>query len=438
MLTAPIPKLFTSLAVPTVISQMVSVAYNTADTWFVSQISTSASAAVGVSFSVMSIIQAIGFGLGMGTSSIIGVKLGKGDTKSAEEYSSSAFAAATLLGLIIAVLGLIFLSPLMYLVGATETSHPFACDYTRYILIAAPFMCASYVLNNILRSEGESALAMIGLCTGGILNVILDPIFIFTVGLGISGAAIATAISQLISFSILLSMFISRRSFVRLRLSLVSRKFSTYLDIVTSGVPTICRQGLGSLSSAILNIQAAALGGDPGVAAITIAYKVYTFMRQLVLGIGQGFMPIAGYNFGAGNNKRTKKAFEFTCVVGTVVCTVCGIFIALFSKEIMHWFRDDADVISIGSKTLLFCAAVLPMLTYSTVVNQMYQCLGFKGSATFLASCRQGICFIPIVVLMPLLIGFTGVEIAQPGADLLTFIISVPFQISFYRKHLKD
>jgi len=436
MVEEPLPKLILSLSIPTTISQLISIVYNTADTYFVSQLSTSATAAVGVVFSLMSIIQAVGFGLGMGANSIISRRLGARREEDAARTASSAFFVSILFGFVLMAAGLATLRPLMRLLGSTETILPYACAYGGYILLGAPIMCSSFVLNNILRSEGEASLAMWGLCTGGLLNVGLDPLFIFTLHMGIAGAALATVLSQAVSFVILLSFFLRKKSIVPLGLRWVSRSGADYALIVKNGFPTICRQSLGSLAAAMLNIQAAVYG-DAAVAAITVANKVYLLVRNVVLGIGQGFQPVAGYNYGAGRRDRVRGAFRFVCVLGTAVCIVSAAVLAFHAPAVIAWFRKgDQEVIRIGSGYLYYFCTVLPFLAYSTYVNQLYQCLGFSKPASLLASCRQGIFFIPLVLVLPLFLGLTGVQLAQPGADFCTFLISVPFQISFFKKEL--
>lgn len=436
MTRTPIPRLVTAMALPTTVSQLISVLYNTADTYFVARIGNSAAAAVGVVFSLMSLIQAVGFGIGMGANSLISRRLGAHRGGEADKYGSSAFFAALLAGLVLCAAGLLTIRPLMRLLGSTATMLPYSCAYARYILLGAPVMCSSFVLSNILRSEGEAVLSMWGLCGGGLLNVALEPLFIFTLGMGIGGAALATVISQCVSFVILLSAFLRGRSIVNLRWRCVSRRAGDYLLILRMGFPTICRQGLASLSSALLNRQAA-LYGDAAVAAITIANKVYLLVRNLVLGIGQGFQPVAGYNYGAGNKRRVRQAFRFSVELGSAVCLAASVLIAWKAGAIIGWFRRDADVLRIGAKALYFGCAVMPVMAYSTYVNQLYQCLGFSAPATLLACCRQGFFFLPLILTLPRLLGLSGVQMTQPAADALTFLISVPFQISFYRRVLR-
>ena len=438
MMQEPIPRLVTAMAIPTMLTMLITVIYNTADTYFVSQIGKSASAAVGAVYAVMSVIQTVGYGLGMGAGSLISRKLGARDCAAAERYASSAFFAALLLGSVIGGAGLVFLRPLMRLIGCSDTMLTHAEPYARYILAAAPLTCPSFVLNNILRAEGHTSLSMWGMMAGGILNMLLDPWLIFSCDMGTGGAALATAVSQTVSFVILLTAFIFRKTTVRIRLRSVSRSLRDYGQILTTGFPTVCRQGLGSVAAICLTRQANLYSGDAAVSAINIANKVYMLVRNLVIGIGQGFQPVAGYNYGAGNKRRTREAFRFATLVGSVMTVLSAIVIALLSRSIMERFIADAEVVEIGRRTLLWGCAVMPLLAFSTFVNQLYQCLGFKLPATFLASCRQGVFYLPAVFLLPIGLGLTGVELAQPVADLGTAVISVPFLVFFLRRHLSD
>lgn len=435
MTKAPIPRLVTSLALPTTVSMLVTVIYNTADTYFVSQIDESASAAVGMVCTIMMLIQAAGYALGVGSGSLISRKLGEKNGDAADLYASSAFFAALAVGAVIGWGCLAMLEPLLLLLRCTDTMLPHAIPYAKYILLAAPISCASFVLSNTLRAEGESQIAMWGLGAGNILNIILDPLLIFRFGMGAGGAALATAISQCVGFAALLSVFFAGKSIVRIDIRRISRRGQDYLLIVTNGLPTLCRQGLGSLASAVLNIQAVVYG-DAAVSAITIANKIYVFARSIVIGIGQGFQPVAGYNYSAGNRRRAWSSFTFASLVGTVICILSALLLALFAEPLMSWFIKNDEVVRIGTEMLRFFAAALPFLAISTYVNQLYQCLGFRTAATFLASCRQGIFFLPAVLLLPMRLGCVGVEISQAMADFITFLVSMPFLSSFYRRHI--
>lgn len=440
MLNTPIPKLVMSLALPTILSTMITVIYNTADTYFVSQLNKSASAAVGAVFSIMSVIQAVGFGFAMGASSLISLKLGEKDNRAAHIYSATGFYAAMVLGGVIGALGLCFLDPILDLLGCSDTMMPHARPYAAYILMAAPLSCSTFVLNNVLRSQGQSRLAMWGMMTGGCINMALDPVFIFSwgLGLGTGGAALATAVGQGVSFCILLSFFLRGRSIVSIHPRYISRRPGDYSKIILTGIPTICRQGLGSVAAAVLNIQAVAYGGDAAASAAAIANKVYTLARNFLIGLGQGFQPVAGYNYGAGNRPRAWRAFRFATVVGSGFCVLAAALIMGFAGPIMGWFSADADVVRLGGEMLLYLGAVIPVLAFSTFVNQLAQSLGFKLPATLLASCRQGIFFLPAIYLLPRYLGCSGVLASQAAADLCTFAVSVPFLIWFYRKHMRS
>jgi Na+-driven multidrug efflux pump len=281
-----------------------------------------------------------------------------------------------------------------------------------------------------------SLLSMIGITTGGVLNMILDPILINGCNMGTGGAAVATMISQTVSFTILFVIFLAGKSIVRINLKSVSRRFADYKAIVTTGIPTIFRQGLASIASAALNIQAIEYGLEATGAAITIANKMYMLVRNVIVGLGQGFQPAAGYNYGAGNKKRTWECFTFAVKVGTVICLIFGAFSAIFAEQIMWFFSDDAEVVAIGTETLYFLCICIPFMAFSTYVNQLYQGLGFRVIATLLASCRQGIFFLPTVLLLPYALDRIGVQAAQPIADMCTFFFSIPFIIHFYKKYI--
>ncbi len=437
MTETPIPKLVTSLAIPTVGGMLASSIYNITDTFFVSQLGTSASAAVGVVFSLQSLIQAVGFSIAMGSGSMISRRLGQKDHESANRFVSSAFLMAFIFGTLLLIFGLSFLQPMMRLLGSTDTMLPYSCQYGRYILATAPVFAASFVLNVAMKSEGRATLSMLGMMSGNLVNVILDPLLIFGwLGfpkMGVAGAALATAISQCISFLALLWMFYNKQDTLRIKVHSISRNPMDYMTIVRVGAPTLCRQGCGSIAAALLNNQAM-LFGDAAVAAMSIANRIYNLVRSILVGVGQGFQPVAGYNYGAGRPDRVKSAFKFTCVLGTCIGTAAALGLALFAPQLMMVFRrDDPEVIYMGAAALRMLCAVLPLLGYSTYVNQMLQCLGRSGKATFLASCRQGTVYVPLILLLPALWGMIGIQLTQPVADLITFGISIPFHLWFFR-----
>lgn len=434
MTETPVEKLIIRLSVPTIISMLVSSIYNMADTYFVSQLGTSASAAVGIVFSLMAIMQAVGFTVGMGAGILSSRLLGAGRSEEANTTASSAFFLVIVLSLCITVFGLMNLEGLMCFLGSTETILPYAEAYGQYILLAAPVICSSFVMNNLLRNEGKAAFAMIGITAGGILNIALDPIFIFTLGLGTAGAAIATALSQTISFFILLSMFLLRKSNLALGIRFISRKASTYLSILKTGLPSLSRQGLASVSTMLLNVQAAAYG-DCAVAAMSISGRITFFLFSVLLGFGQGFQPVAGFNYGAGRYKRVRKALVFTGITGTAIMAVLSTLCFVFARPLVTAFRkEDLEVIAIGSTALRYQCAALVLCGICVATNMSYQATGHIAGATYLAVCRQGIYFIPLILVLPALLGITGVQLAQPISDVLTFITSFFFFIRLVRE----
>ena len=425
MTETPVSSLIGRLAVPTIISMMVSALYNTADTFFVSMLGTSAAGAVGIVFSIMAIIQAIGFTIGMGAGNILSRQLGAKEDEKATITASSGFFFALLLSLLLALFGTLFRPSLMRLLGATPTILPYAEAYATYIFAGCPVMCCSFVMNNYLRAEGKAVFGMIGITTGGILNIILDPIFIFLLGFGTAGAAMATALSQAVSFCILLSFFIRGKSSVRLQISKVSRKLRTYAGIVRIGMPTLMRQGLASVASIALNVAASAFG-DAAVAAMSITGRISMFAFSAMLGFGQGFQPVASFNYGARRYDRVRAATRFTAIVGTVMMTIIGMSCFIFAPQIIAIFRaDDPDVMRIGVFALRAQSILLPLTGIVTVTNMALQSTGQALPATILAMCRQGILFLPLIIILPNAIGIDGIITAQPLSDFISFFIAI-------------
>lgn len=431
MTTEPIRRLIPRLAVPTVLSMMISGVYNTADTYFVSQLGTSASAAVGVVFSLMAIIQAIGFTIGMGCGSIISRRLGEKNQEAANICGSSAFAAAIFFGVALSVVSLLNLKGLVRLLGATPTILPYAEDYAEWILFGAPIICACFAMNNILRSEGHAAFSAVALTSGGILNIVLDPIFIYCFGLGTKGAAMATVASQAVSFLIFIQFFIRKKGTVQLSLKYVSAKIKTYWEILSVGAPAMFRQGLASVATILLNTSAGAYG-DAAISAMTISTKVIMLCASVMIGIGQGFAPVAGYNYGARLYKRVRQAYWFTVSVALAILLFLGASLFIFAPQIIAGFRNDAEVVAVGIFALRAQAVSLPLHSIIISVSMLMQACGKKWRASFLSLNRQGVYFVPIILLLPRVVGLTGVEVAQAAADTLSAITALPYLLVFF------
>ena len=438
MLTWPIPKLVITLGIPTTISMLVTNIYNMADTYFVSELGNSASGAVGVVFGLMAIIQAFGFMFGHGAGSIIARKLGQKDAHSASVYASLSVLACLFVGTLIGILGLIFIDPLMRMLGSTDTILPYAKEYGIYILIASPLTMTSFALNNILRYEGKAFFAMIGLTIGGILNMIGDPILIFGFDMGIAGAGLSTAISQVVGFLILISMFFRGKTLSKLSMQFVKENPRGIFNIMATGFPSLCRQGLNSIATMTLNNLAGGVGGDAAVAAMSIVNRITFFIFAVGLGIGQGFQPVASFNYGARIYSRVKKAFYFTFGVGELVLGVFVVVGLLFSNNLIGLFRDDPSVITIGTISLKLQLLSLFFHPLTICANMLFQSIGENLKATFLSMLRSGVLFIPILLILTELFGLIGVQSAQAIADVLAFFISAPLVVSFLKKLPKD
>ena len=433
MTETPIPQLVLSLAAPTILSMLITSIYNLADTFFVGQISTSASGAVGVVSSLMAIIQALGFMLGHGAGTIISRSLGSRDTTAATRFASTSFFTALVFGVVLAVAGLGTLPHFMMLLGSTETILPHACAYARPILIAAPLMISSLVMNNILRYEGKASFAMIGLVTGGVLNIALDPLFMFVFGLGTAGAGIATALSQSISFCILLSMFLRGKTVSQFRLSAVTREARDFGRILLGGAPSFGRQGLNSIGGMLLNLAARSYG-DAAVAGMSIVSRIFMFIISVASGVGQGLQPEASFNYGARKYRRVRQAAIFTIEAAFCMLVVLVGLCWVNGDALIRLFRDDPAVTAVALPAFHYQCLAMLLHPIIVVANMTFQSVGASGRATFLACCRQGVFFIPLILILPRTHGLFGVEICQPIADVLTFLVSLPFLLTFLQQ----
>ena len=433
MTETPIPQLVLSLAAPTILSMLITSIYNLADTFFVGQISTSASGAVGVVSSLMAIIQALGFMLGHGAGTIISRSLGSRDTTAATRFASTSFFTALVFGVVLAVAGLGTLPHFMMLLGSTETILPHACAYARPILIAAPLMISSLVMNNILRYEGKASFAMIGLVTGGLLNIALDPLFIFGLGMGTAGAGLATALSQTISFCILLSMFLRGKTVSQFLLSAVTREARDFGRILLGGAPSFGRQGLNSIGGMLLNLAARSYG-DAAVAGMSIVSRIFMFIISVAIGVGQGLQPVASFNYGARKYRRVRQAAIFTIEAAFCMLVVLVGLCWVNGDALIRLFRDDPAVTAVALPAFHYQCLAMLLHPIIVVANMTFQSVGASGRATFLACCRQGVFFIPLILILPRTHGLFGVEICQPIADVLTFLVSLPFLLTFLQQ----
>ena len=437
MTEPPVSKLICKLAVPCIISMLVTSFYNMADTYFVGMLkSNAATGAVGVVFSMMAIIQAVGFFFGQGSGNFISRELGKKNYQEASNMAATGFYASLAAGVLICIIGQIFLEPLAYLLGSTPTILPYTEAYLRVILLGAPWMTSSLVLNNQLRFQGSASYAMVGIVSGAILNIALDPLLIFVFDMGVAGAGWATIISQFVSFGLLLKGC-SKGSNIRIHIRNVRLKWHYFLMIIRGGLPSLARQSLASVATICLN-HAAQPYGDAAIAAMGVVQRLTMFGFSTMLGFGQGFQPVCGFNYGAGLYSRVKKGFWFCVKIS--FCFLIGVCILgyAFAPNLIAMFRDDPAVIEFGTKALRFQCLTLWVQSWVVMSNMLMQSIGKAVPATFLAVARQGLFFIPAVLLLPPVLGALGIQMAQSVGDLMTFACAVPLQLSVLRSLGED
>ena len=441
MTTEPIPKLVGRLAVPTILSMLVTSFYNMVDTYFVGKINTSASGAVGIVFSLMAIIQAFGFMFGHGSGNFLARKLGEQKEEEAEVIANAGFAFAFSFGIILAVVGLLNLDRLAYLLGSTDTILPYARSYMGPILIGAPWMMSSIVLNNEIRYQGNAKTAMFGIMAGAVINIGLDPLLMFTFKLGIMGAAIATISGQLISFIILL---LTTRRAGNIKITLKRNPFAfRYLwEIVSGGLPSLFRQGLASISGIMLNVVAKRVAGpefaDATIAGMAIVGKISMSLNSTVIGFGQGFQPVAAYNYGAGRYTRIRKGFAFTALVAEGIILVGSAVLIIFSGNLIALFRDDPEVVEIGTRALILQTLATLVLPPCMTTEMLFQSTGKRLGASLLSAVRSGLLFIPTLLILPSLRGLAGIQEAQPLSLLLSVPFTVLFAVRFFRMLPKE
>ena len=446
MLTAPLQKVIPQLAIPTIISMLVTAIYNMADTYFVSRISTEASGAVGVVFSAMAIIQALAFTIGMGSGTNLSQALGAGREEEAKRFVSVAFFTAFFTGTVLMILCNLNLEWIVRFLGATDEITPHAMAYANYIFYAAPFMMSSFVMNNLLRFQGMASYAMVGITTGGILNMLLDPLLIFALHMGTAGAAVATAISQFISFTILLIMCNTRKDTIAIRLRDFRPTPAMYGRIFYNGVPSLGRQGIASIATIILNRVAGTVSTDPAIvnaaiASISIVNRFVMFINSAVIGFGQGFQPVCSFCFGAGKYSRVRQAYFYCGKVATIILLVLAAIALLFSQSIIRLFRaEDAHVVMIGTAALRYQLLTLSLWGFYVMSNMFTQSIGYGVRSTIISSARQGIFLIPAALILPRMFGIVGLEIAQPVSDVLAFLLAVLIMRSILQKmkHMPD
>ena len=429
----PVPTLISRLAVPTILSMLVTGIYNAADTFFVGRISTQATAAVGLVFSVMALIQAVGFFCGQGSGSYISRLLGAGRRQEADETAATGFALSLILGVAAAIAGNLFARPVALSLGAGSTTMHDTLVYMRIILIGAPFTMAQFVINNQLRFQGSAVYAMVGLLTGAVINIGLDPLLIFGFHMGVAGAAIATVSGQFISFLVLL---IGSRQGDNIRISLSNVRLNAHYlkEIINTGTPALMRQGLAAIATLLLNHAAGSAGSDAAIAGMSVVTRVMMLLASAMIGFGQGYQPVCGFNYGAHLYDRVKEGYFFCVKYGTIFLAGASALCLSFAPQIIRFFRNDPDVISVGAVALRAQAISLPLMATIVITNMMLQACGKGLQASIVSAARNGIFFVPLILILPRLLGLFGVEITQAVSDVLSFVLAIPFAASELKK----
>lgn len=431
MTGAPVRGLILALCLPAVISNLVTTAYNLADTYFIGRLGTSQSGAIGIAYSVMTVFQAFGFFFGNGSGNSMSRELGKRNNERAARLLAVGFCGAVLGGLALAILGLATLPHLVVVLGSTPTISPYAIAYLTPILIAAPMVCGSFALNGLLRYQGLSLYGMIGLVSGALLNFIVAPLLIFVAGLGIAGAGIATAVCQTISFIILVT-FAVRRGVVRLDLRNGKPDMLLVREIIGGGMPSLLRQGAGSLATTCVNLAANPFG-DAVIAAMAIVMRVMLAINSIVVGLGQGFQPVCGYNYGAGLYRRVKEGYWFCVRLSTIALVIIAVAVAVLAPDIIGLFRSDPQVIAVGTVALWMQCCTVPLNGFAMMSNMMQQTMGKTVIASFVAVCRLGLFLAPAALILAHCFGVPGVQAAQSVSDIISFIVTVPLQVHILR-----
>ena len=434
MLNEPISRVIPKMAVPTIVAFLINSIYSLADTYFVSSLGTNATAAVSVNASLDQLIMMCGSMLALGANSYIARLMGQGNDKKASQVLSTSFFLAFFVGALLTVFGTVFMQPMVRLLGATPTCEQYSIDYATYVLIAAPFMAANFVMNQCLRSEGSATLSMIGMGFGGILNCVLDPIFIIGLDMGVAGASLATAISKVVSFAILIFPYITRRSLLHLSIRNFHMSKDIIGNVVSVGSSSMFRTGLAVVAGILLNDMAGDIS-DSVLAGIGVSTKIMMFPFSIILGFGSGFQPVTGFNWGARRFDRVKESYSFSSKVALLGAAVLGGLIAWFADDIVILFAGaDPDMLEIGSLCIRLQCFALPIQGWVMVVNMLCTGLGNAKESLILSTARQGSCMLPILYPLAHYFGGYGLSSVQAVADLLSLILAIPICIKVMKK----
>ena len=429
---APVHRVIGAMAIPTIISMLLTSMYNLVDTFFVGKINTQSTAAVGIVFSVMFFIQAFSFFFGNGSGNYISRQLGAQNTKDAEVMASTGLFYTLVFSLIVMLLGWIFLEPISILLGSTPTILPYTRQYLGISLLGTPFIMGTFCINNQMRFQGFTKYSVYGAISGSIINCLLDPVFIFGFSMGVSGAAVASVIGQISGFVIMLIMS-QKEGVIHYTHRRISFEGRFVKEIIAGGTPSISRQGLASVSTIALN-SVAGNYGDAAIAAMSIVTRISMFIFSVIVGLGQGFQPMCGFCYGAKLYERVKEGFWFSTKIGTFFLLFWSVILIIFSGEVVSLFRDDPEVIAIGIPALRYQMIIFPACSFMMMANMMMQTCRKTIRANILAASRQGLFFIPLIFVLPYFYGLFGVEICQAVSDVISLIVTIPIVWSAFKE----
>ena len=431
---APMPKALVSLGIPIMIGMLINALYNLVDAYFVGGLGESPMGAISIVFPLGQVVVGLGLMFGNGAASYLSRLLGSGDKKTANIVASTALYSSVLIGAVLIIFATIFLKPILTSLGATETIMPYALTYARIYVISCIFNVFNVTMNNIVASEGAAKTTMCALLLGAVINIGLDPLFIYTFDMGVAGAAIATAISQFVSTLVYLTYILRKKSAFTFSIKEFIPTQQTFVEILKIGIPTLTFQLLTSLSIALIN-RASSDYGDAVIAGMGAVTRVTSMGTLVVFGFLKGFQPIAGFSYGAKNFKRLRESIKISILWSTIFCVVVGLLMVMFSTQIISQFANgNGEMISVGQKSLVANGLSFFLFGFYTVYSSLFLALGKGTAGFFLGACRQGICFVPIILLLPAIWGMSGILYAQPIADIISAIITVFMAFNLHRK----
>lgn len=432
--SAPIPKALLALGLPTMTGMLINALYNLVDTCFVGRLGTAPKGAVTVAFPLGQVITGLGLLFGNGAAAYLSRLLGRGDKETANKVASTAVYSSVMLGTVVILCSILFLKPILRKLGAIESVMPYAIPYAGIYITFSIFNVFNVTMNNIVSSEGAAKTAMCALMAGAFLNVILDPFFIYALHLGVTGAAIATAISQMVSTLVYLCYILRKKSVFRFRIKECCFSRDILSEILKIGIPTLLFQLLTSLSISMINNAAKEYGGS-ALAAMGPLSKIMSMGSLIVFGFLKGFQPIAGFSYGAKRFDRLREAIKTSVLWSTLFCVIFGLTAAIFSAQIMTLFtKDDLEMIRIGSAALRANGLSFLLFGFYTVYSFLFLVMGKAAKGCILGACRQGICFVPVILLLPKICGLSGILYAQPIADVLSAIVTAFMAVPFHKE----